>query len=122
MPYSCSTHACNAATIPQAEEGKSVILCLYMESGLHDTLPIPLLQPTLILNPSVASDATTRFVLEIISSLGLCNPPFTPPTVPLRDLPFLLYALPIYLSLPGDLFFLFLLSTLLPVSAPIFCS
>lgn len=110
--------------IPQAEDGVGVILCLYTESGLRDTLPISFLQSTLyvLLNLSAASDAIIHFVLEIISSLGLPNPPFTPPTVPLHDLPILFYALPISLSFPGDLFFLFLPSILLPVSASIFCS
>lgn len=51
MPSSCSTHARDGAVIPQAEEGVSVSLCLYMESGVHDTLLIPLPQPTLCLCP-----------------------------------------------------------------------
>lgn len=51
-----------------------------------------------LLDLSVASDAIIHFVLEIISPLGLCNPPFTPPAVPLHDLAILLYTLLISLS------------------------
>lgn len=68
-----------------------------MESGLCDTLAISFLQSTLyvLLKLSAASDAIIHFVLEIISSLGLPNPPFTTPThVPLHDLPILFYAPP----------------------------